>query len=198
MISGNYTRLPLPDLAVSALIIVDMQDFFFRKSERRSGLDGVLANINLLIDYFDKKGMPVVHVRSAYRSDGSNWDLKMRAAGLSELIDGTPEAALLPQIAARAQHLQIVKTRYSAFFKTGLAEMLGRLGVSRVMVAGAYTHYCVNATVFDAYAHDFVPGLISDAVISHLVEESALMVERMRRNGYHVMTTAEFLAGAEG
>lgn len=198
MISGNYTRLPLPDRAVSALIIVDMQDFFFRKSERRSGLDGVLANINLLIDYFDKKGMPVVHVRSAYRSDGSNWDLKMRAAGLSELIDGTPEAALLPQIAARAQHLQIVKTRYSAFFKTGLAEMLGRLGVSRVMVAGAYTHYCVNATVFDAYAHDFVPGLISDAVISHLVEESALMVERMRRNGYHVMTTAEFLAGAEG
>jgi hypothetical protein len=48
--------------------------------------------------------------------------------------------------------------------------------------------------VFDAYAHDFVPGLISDAVLSHLPDKTALMVERMRRNGYHVLNTIEFLA----
>jgi len=63
--------------------------------------------------------------------------------------------------------------------------------VARVAVCGAYTHYCVNATVFDAYAHDFVPCLVLDAVISHLPEESAVMIERMRRNGYHLLTSAE-------
>lgn len=189
--------LPLHADSITALVIVDMQEFFLRKPERRIGLDGVIAKINRLIDAFDARGWPVVHVRSAFRADGADWDLKMRAAGLPELIEGSPEAALLPQITVRPQHLQIVKTRYSAFFKTGLAETLGRLGVSRVIVAGAYTHYCVNATVFDAYAHDFVPGLISDAVISHLAEESTLMVERMRRNGYHVLTTDEYLAVAE-
>ncbi len=61
-------------------------------------------------------------------------------------------------------------------------------------MTGAYTHYCVNATVFDAYAHDFVPGLVSDAVLSHLPEEAEVMVARMRRNGYHVLTSAEVLA----
>ncbi len=44
-----------------------------------------------------------------------------------------------------------------------------------------------------AYAHDLVPALATDAVISHLPEESALLIERMRRNGYHVLSTAEWL-----
>jgi NAD+ synthase len=186
--------LPLSPDAISALIIVDMQEFFFRKPERRIGLEEVLSNINRLIDHFDTCGYPIVHVRSACRADGSDWDLKMKASGLPELIDGTPEAELLPQIKIQSHHLHITKTRYSAFFKTNLAELLASLQVQRAMVGGAYTHYCVNATVFDAYAHDFVPGLISDAVISHLPEEAAVMIERMRRNGYHVMTTVEFIS----
>lgn len=185
--------ITIPSNIIDALIIVDMQEYFFRKPERRAGLEEVLANINCLIDHFDRGRLPVVHVRSAYHADGSDWDLKMRAAGLPELIDGSPDAALLPQITVQPQHHHIVKTRYSGFFKTRLAELLKSLKVGRVMVTGAYTHYCVNATVFDAYAHDFVPGLISDAVISHLPEESALMIERMRRNGYHVMTITEYL-----
>lgn len=185
--------LPLPPNTIDALVIVDMQEYFFRKPERRVGLDAVLANINRLIAHFDRSGQPVVHVRSAYHADRSDWDLKMIASGKPELIDGTPEAELLPEINVKSRHHQIVKTRYSSFFKTGLAEQLNAMQVRRVMVAGAYTHYCVNATVFDAYAHDFVPGLISDAVMSHLVEESEVMIARMRRNGYHVMTTDEYL-----
>ncbi len=188
--------IPLPSHAVDALVIVDMQDYFFRKPERRVGLEAALANINKLIDHFDRSGQPVVLVRTAYRADRSDWDLKMLAAGEHELIDGTPEAELLTEINVKSQHHHIVKTRYSSFFKTDLANQLKAMRVGRVMVAGAYTHYCVNATVFDAYAHDFVPGLISDAVMSHLPEESEVMITRMRRNGYHVMTTDEYLSRA--
>ena len=185
--------LPIPQNAVDALLIVDMQDFFFQKPERRIGLDAVLANINRLITHFDRRGYPVVHVCSAYRADRSDWDLKMHAGGEPELIDGTAEAELLPQIGVSPHHHFVTKTRYSSFFRTDLAPRLNNLGVRRVLVTGAYTHYCVNATVFDAYANDFVPGLISDAVISHLAEESEVMIARMRRNGYHVMTTDEYL-----
>jgi nicotinamidase-related amidase len=186
--------LLLPSEAVTALVIVDMQEFFFCRPERRTGLDGVIANINRLIDSFDKRGWPVVYALTAFRGDGADWDLKMRSSGKPELIEGSPETALLPDLSVRPHHYRIIKTRYSAFFKTGLLDILNRLALRRVMVTGAYTHYCVNATVFDAYAHDFVPGLISDAVLSHLPDKTALMVERMRRNGYHVLNTIEFLA----
>lgn len=185
--------LPLPDGARSALVIVDMQEFFFHKVERRQNLKAIIANINLLIDHFEARNMPIFHVISVYQADGSNWDLKMRAAGEPELIEGSRDAAILPQIKLSKEHTIIKKTRYSAFFKTDLAERLQGAGVQRVIVVGAYTHYCVNSTVFDAYCHDFVPGIINDAVSSHLKTEADLMVARMRRNGYHVFTTAEFL-----
>jgi nicotinamidase-related amidase len=173
-----------------------MQVFFFRQPERRHDLYMVITNINRLIDYFEARDWPVVNVETRYRADGSDWDLKMRAAGVPELIEGTPEVAILPRIRVAESHLRLTKTRYSAFFKTDLAQHMHAADVQRVMVVGAYTHYCVNATVFDAYGHDFVPGLVTDAVTSHLPEEAALMVARMRRNGYHVLTTDECLAGA--
>ncbi|HPH96108.1 MAG TPA: isochorismatase family cysteine hydrolase [Anaerolineaceae bacterium] len=188
-------RLPLPAQVRSALAIVDMQEFFFQKPERRLLLDGAVENINRLMDFFDARGFPVVHVITAYRADGSDWDLKMRAKGTPELIEGSAEAAILPAIRVSPDHMIICKTRYSGFFKTDLAERLHASQVQRLMVAGAYTHYCVNATVFDAYAHDFIPGLFTDAVISHLPDEARLMIERMQRNGYHVTQTGAFIKG---
>ena len=186
--------LPLPPRARSALVIVDMQEFFFRKPERRQNLERVIANINTLIEYFDARQLPVFHVVSKFQADGSDWELKMKMAGEPELIEGTPETAILASIRVSEAHTILAKTRYSAFFKTDLADRLHRKKIARVVVVGAYTHYCVNATIFDAYCHDFVPCLITDAVTSHLTEESAWMIERMRRNGYHIFTTAEFIA----
>jgi nicotinamidase-related amidase len=177
----------------SALIIVDMQEYFFRQLERRSELERVTANINLLIEHFEYKQLPIFHIVSRYKRDGSDWDLKMMATGESVLIEGTPEAQILPEIKVTPAHSIIAKTRYSAFFKTNLAELLRVKNIQRAVVTGAYTHYCVNATVFDAYGHDFVPCIITDAVTSHLQEESRVMIERMIRNGYHVFTTAEYL-----
>jgi nicotinamidase-related amidase len=45
--------LPLPPRARSALVIVDMQEFLFRKPERRQNPEQVIANINALIEYFE-------------------------------------------------------------------------------------------------------------------------------------------------
>jgi len=188
-------RLPLSPHARSALLIIDMQEFFFCQPERRRNLESVTDNINRLIVYFEAKSQPIVHVITCFKADGSDWDLKMRASEEAELIVGSPEAAILPQIMISPNHQTVVKTRYSGFFKTNLAEILHEEKVERVVVVGAYTHYCVNATVFDAWCHDFVPGIVTDAVLSHLEQESEVMIERMRRNGYHVGTMEEYISG---
>jgi nicotinamidase-related amidase len=173
-----------------------MQEFYFQRPERRQNLDRVIDNINRLIGFFDARQLPVVHVVTCYKADGLDWDLKMIAAGHPELIEGTPEAAILPHIKVLPDHLVVKKTRYSAFFKTNLAGLLKASNIHRLMVVGGYTHYCVNATVFDAYAHDIVPGVVTDAVISHLPEEATMMIDRMRRNGYHVCLTDEVIQGS--
>lgn len=193
----TWMTLPLPENARSALIIVDMQEFFFQEIERRHDLDQVVKNINKLIGHFDDRSLPVFHVVSCYKADGSDWDLKMKVASEPELIIGTQEAAILSDIKVFDNHTSIIKSRYSAFFKTNLAELLQANQIDRTVVVGAYTHYCVNATVFDAYCYDFVPCIIKDAVISHLKNEAAVMIDRMKRNGYHVLSTQEFVSGME-
>ena len=190
--------LPLASSARSGLVIVDMQEFFFREPERRCGLEGVIDNINCLITHFEGQRMPIYHVVTYYQADGSDWDLKMKAAGKPGLIEGTADVRILEPVKVSSEHTIMGKTRYSAFFRTDLAEDLRLKGIRRVVVVGAYTHYCVNATVFDAYGHDFVPCIITDAVASHLKDEAAVIVDRMRRNGYHVCTTAEFVGGSCG
>lgn len=186
--------LPLPQNARSSLIIVDMQNFFFRDTARRRNLNQVIKNINILIDYFDARVWPIFHILSAYQADGSDWDLKMRAAGKPELIVGSQEAKIVPGIKISDHHQTILKTRYSAFFKTDLAESLQSQKIDRAVVVGAYTHYCVNATIFDAYCYDFIPCIITDAVISHMPREAELMIARMKRNGFHLFSTQAFIA----
>jgi len=188
--------LPLPENPRSALAVVDMQEFFFRKPERQQNLGIVIRNINRLVGFFETRHLPVVHVITCYKADGSDWDLKMKMTGEPELIEDSPETAILPQIRVCPDHLVVKKTRYSAFFKTDLADLLKANDVHRLMVVGGYTHYCVNATVFDAYAYDIVPGIITDAVMSHLPDEAAILIDRMRRNGYHVCLTDEFIEGS--
>lgn len=185
--------LHLPPNPKFALIVVDMQQHFFRIPERRNGLDQVIARINQLIDAFDQRSYPIIHVVTAFAADQSDWDLKMRQTANPELIEGSVETKILPEIDVQKHHTIVRKTRYSAFFKTSLAEILHDLKVDSVVVVGAYTHYCVNATVFDAYCHDFVPGLVTDAVISHLIDESRLIIQRMQRNGYWLWTTDELI-----
>jgi nicotinamidase-related amidase len=185
--------LPLPPNPRSALAIVDMQEFFFRKPERRKNLKSVIENINQLIDFFEAQHLPIVHVITCYKADGSDWDLKMKITGEPELIENSPETAILPDIKVSPAHLVLKKTRYSSFFKTNFADLLKANSIQRLMVVGGYTHYCVNATIFDAYAYDIVPGMITDAVISHLPDEAAVMIDRMKRNGYHIYRTIEYI-----
>lgn len=185
--------LPFQYNQPTALLVVDMQNYFFKDPQRAALLEPVLPRINQLITTFDLAGLPVIQVLSAYHPDRSDWDLRMLREGQPSLLRGSQEAALLDRLHVQRRHHRVIKTRYSAFFKTRLAAWLRSRGVVRVAVCGAYTHYCVNATVFDAYAHNFVPCLVLDAVISHLTEESAVIVERMRRNGYHLLTSSELI-----
>jgi len=140
--------LPLPQNARSALVVVDMQEFFSRKPERRRNLETVVANINQMIEHFESRQLPVFHVVTSYKADGSDWELDMldmRAKDEPELIKGTPETAILPQIKVADNHTVLAKTRYSAFFRTDLADLLRAENVHRVVVGRLPGRKLVNS-----------------------------------------------------
>ena len=142
-------RIPAspPDGATpDALVVVDVVSTFehadadrllasFR--ERAGGMSAALAEAR-------GRGVPVVYVNDAC----GNWDGdapdRVRAA-----LAGRGGDVIAP-LAPRPREAFLFKPRYSGFDRTPLRDVLGELGVERVLLAGAATEGCVVQTGIDA------------------------------------------------
>jgi len=100
--------LPLKVNSRTAMLVVDMQNYFFKDPQRAALLGPALPRINQLISAFDLAGLPVVHVLSAYHEDRSDWDLRMQQEGQPSLLRGSQEAALLAGLCASPRHHRVV------------------------------------------------------------------------------------------
>jgi nicotinamidase-related amidase len=95
------------------------------------------------------------------------------------VIAGTPGASLLPGLDVAVSDPIVIKKRYSAFFGTGLDDVLQALGCRRLIVAGVNTHACVRATVVDAYQRDYDVIIARDCVESHDEEQHVASLRYM-------------------
>lgn len=67
---------------------------------------------------------------------------------------------------SRAQVIYLDKTRYSAFYNTGLNDILDLNNVDKLYLAGVCTDICVLHTAVDAYNYGFETVILSDCVAS--------------------------------
>jgi nicotinamidase-related amidase len=84
-------------------------------------------------------------------------------------LTGTPGAlSVVAKEAAQAacEVLTINKTRYSAFFGTGLRDILKTAGTEKLYLAGVCTDICVLHTAIDAYNFGFDTAILADCVAS--------------------------------
>jgi nicotinamidase-related amidase len=85
----------------------------------------------------------------------------------------------------------IVKKRYSAFFGTGLDELLAKLQPDALVLAGINTHACIRTTAIDAYQRDWPVVLASDCVSSYDEEHHAVTLRYLQREIARAMTNKE-------
>lgn len=108
------------------------------------------------------------------------------------MIAGTPGASILPEIDVQAADHLLVKRRYSAFFGTGLDDLLARLNCSRLIIGGINTHAYVRTTVADAYQRNY-------EIILAILERLAQSRDRQRQFRLNTNSDlAEFLMILEG
>jgi maleamate amidohydrolase len=109
--------------------------------------------------------LPVAFSRVVYAADGSDDCAFVRKVpALSDLTEDAPASQIVTALAPGPHELILRKTQPSAFFGTGYAEHLRRLGVDTVIVAGCTTSGCVRATAVDAMSHDFRTIVARDCV----------------------------------
>ncbi|WP_374007357.1 cysteine hydrolase family protein [Leifsonia sp. LS-T14] len=134
----------MTDTVPSALLVIDLQKGVMPGC---FDADGVLSRVRQLVDRARDTATPVVWVQ--HEEDGME-----EGSVPFELADGLVPADGEPRI---------LKHYRDAFADTDLDEVLERLDVGRLVVAGAQSDYCVRTTAQSAAVRGFDVVLVSDA-----------------------------------
>lgn len=197
---------------MNALILVDLQnDFLPGGALGVPGGDEVIPLANRLMDDFEiivatQDWHPPDHGSFAANHPGRQVFESIDLSGLPQTlwpvhcVQGTPGAEFAPGLdAGRITRVFRKGTRpevdsYSGLFdngrrhSTGLAEWLREQGVTRVIVCGIATDYCVKFTALDAVAEGFDVTLHLPACrgVDLQPGDIAAAVEAMREKGVRI------------
>ncbi|MVZ91037.1 ammonia-dependent NAD(+) synthetase [Microbacter sp. ANSKLAB05] len=149
----------------TALVVIDMQNSYFEFPELAKVRDELVPRVNELIRTAHDAGRPVVLVRTEHSRDKSTWTLNMCEDDQGFAFPGTEQAQFLDELAT-GDHVEVVKTRDSAFFDTELKARLEQLGVDHLLLCGVSTHSCVSQTAIDGFAENLHVAVARGAISS--------------------------------
>ena len=81
----------------------------------------------------------------------------------AELVEGSAPWQWVPELVPAAGEPLIHKRFESSFEHTALEDELARLGIARVVLAGAQTNWCIRATAYAALERGYDLTLLKDA-----------------------------------
>ncbi len=140
-------------------------------------------------------GVPVVFTNVAYKPDGSDGGVFYRKAPvLKAFIEGSTLGAFPPELTPLPQERVFTKQYPSAFFGTGLAEVLHADGIDTLLITGYSTSGCVRASALDAMQYGFVPLVVREACADrHAAPHEANLFDLQAKYA-EVISEAEALA----
>lgn len=149
-----------------AVFVIDMLNDCFGHEELRRQRASLCSSINELTALARANGYPAVWVRQEFEPDLSDATIDMKAQNIRMFIKGTEGPAILDELSRADADLEIVKKRYSMFFGTGLDNLLRRLDINEVILAGVNTHACIRTAAIDAYQRDLPVWIVRECVAS--------------------------------
>jgi nicotinamidase-related amidase len=134
----------LQDRPNTALLVIDVQVGVVASAHNR---EGVIANINSLLDKARSTATPVIWVQ--HHDEG--------------LLKGSEAWAYVPELARRDDEPLVHKSYGDSFEDTDLEDLLAKRGVGRLVVSGAQTDMCVRSTLHGGLVRGYDVTLVSDA-----------------------------------
>lgn len=134
----------LPDRPHTALLVIDVQNGVVSGAHNR---DGVIANINTLVDKARAADVPVVWVQHSdqhLQRDSDNWEY-------------------VPELVRRDAEPLVHKSYGDSFEGTDLEAVLAERAVGRLVVTGAQTDACIRSTIHGAFVRGYDVTLVGDA-----------------------------------
>ena len=133
----------------AALLVIDMQAGLFGADTPRHDAEGVVERINALARAVRREGGAVIFIQH----DGPPGDV---------FEPGREGWKILPSLERENGDLVVHKRACDAFYETDLAEVLGKRRVTRLLVTGCATDFCVDTTVRAAASRDYGVVVVED------------------------------------
>lgn len=146
-------RMPflIPDK--SALLVLDMQDYFLNSSSHAHipSASAILPGLQKLIDAYAQRQYPIIFTQHINTSENS----AMMGVWWHEVITQENPLSKLTSELDTSKGSVLRKPQYDAFYKTDLEDMLIRRGISQVVISGVMTHLCCETTARSAFMRGF-------------------------------------------
>jgi maleamate amidohydrolase len=162
---------------------------------RRAAMRPVLDAWVQLIGLARAAGVPVIYTTPVSRADGADvvmlpTDLSAETGvpPLTNGIEGTAEAGFADEIAPLTEDYVFLKRRPSAFYGTGVTELLHMLRRDTVIIGGGATNRGVETSVREAFNHDLSSIVVreccwgsDEAAHNYSLDKAMKMYSRIRR-----------------
>lgn len=154
--------------SMKALMIIDMQNDFAKKGGALyfEGAEKVIPKIIDLIKEAKNKNLPIILTQDWHDEDDKEFEIWPK-----HCIKNTSGAMIVSEIQELLNDYNnvyyIKKTRYSAFYKTDLENILENLSIDEVDVVGLVSNICVLFTVEELRNRDIKVNLYKDGTDSY-------------------------------
>jgi len=161
----------------TAVLVIDMQNDTVHAdgayadfgAAAHATSQNVVGNVGTLLDAARASSTPVFYSRIVvYPVPGLGGDnapiFQMLAPDTFKV--GSWGAAIVDELAPKAGDVVLDRTRMSVFNGTEIDTMLRNLGVTDLIVVGAWTNMAVEHTIRDAADHGFTVTIVADATSS--------------------------------
>ncbi|WP_312525895.1 cysteine hydrolase family protein [Paracoccus sp. (in: a-proteobacteria)] len=149
-----------------AIVVVDLQnDYFPGGKYELVGIEQAAANAARVIEAARAKGDRVIHIQHIFPShDAPFFTPDSQGSKINTLVaPGKGETV-------------IVKNFPNSFLKTDLKETLDAAGIDDVVVVGAMSHMCIDATTRAASDFGYKVTVVQDACATRDLEHEGVIV----------------------
>lgn len=149
--------------AVSALLVVDMQQFFLDEASPTFTCGGVaiLPRVKRLLNAFRLMRRPVIFTKHVHHPNNIDSGI-MGWWWEGMCVEGSLESEIHAELDPLPSEKVIYKHRYSAFYNTDLETVLRCMKVEDIVISGIMTNMCCESTTRDAYYRDYRVFLPAD------------------------------------
>ena len=152
-------------MSKQAVVVVDFQnDYLTSGSWPLVGVDAAVQKAARVIEDARSKGVPVIHVRHE------------SPAGAPFFVAGSQGAEIIPAVAPMDGEQVVVKNFPNAFRDTDLKARLDAEGVKDIVIIGAMSHMCIDATARAAADQGYNVTVVEDAAATRDAEFNGMIV----------------------